>query len=136
MALELRFLDSIDDAGKAELATLYRLVGWIGPEDGDDFLRGVVSGSLLFGAAFDGKRIVGCGRVISDGVSDAYLQDIAVHPDWRRQGVGGRIVRFLTDELRRRGIDWIGLVGVPGTERFYPELGFEAVPGYTFYRLK
>lgn len=74
--------------------------------------------------------------MISDGVSDAYLQDIAVHPDWRRQGVGGRIVRFLTDELRRRGIDWIGLVGVPGTERFYPEQGFEAVPGYTFYRLK
>lgn len=44
MALELRFLDSIDDAGKAELATLYRLVGWIGPEDGDDFLRGVSPG--------------------------------------------------------------------------------------------
>ncbi len=135
MTAELRLLGSVDGAGQEDLAELYRLAGWIGREEDGGFLRKAVAGSTLFCAAFDGGRIVGCGRAISDGVSDAYLQDIVVHPDWRKQGLGGKIVRFLIGRLRERGVDWIGLVGEPGTEKFYRELGFEAVPDFTFYKL-
>ena len=75
------------------------------------------------------------GRALSDNVSDAYIQDIAVSPAFRKHGIGGEIVRTIIAELRRRGVDWIALVGEPGTERFYRELGFEAKPDHTFWKL-
>ena len=48
---------------------------------------------------------------------------------------GGGIVRTLAAELRRQGVDWIGLVGAPGTEKFYRDLGLTAPAGYTFYQI-
>jgi aminoglycoside 3-N-acetyltransferase I len=32
-----------------------------------------------------------------------YLYDIAVHPDWQRQGLGGQLVAALHSEARRIG---------------------------------
>ena len=75
-------------------------------------------------AAFDGGRLIGMGRALSDGAGDAYIQDIVVDPDYRKQGIGGAIVKMLVAELRDAGVSWIGLVGAPGTEKFYRELGF------------
>ncbi|MBP5531811.1 MAG: GNAT family N-acetyltransferase [Lentisphaeria bacterium] len=57
-----------------------------------------------------------------------------VAPEHRRRGVGGAIVRALVAELRKRGVDWIGLVGEPGTEEFYRSLGFRAPENFTFWR--
>ena len=74
------------------------------------------------------------GRVLSDGVSDAYIQDVVVHPDFRGQGIGGEIVRFLVRELEKNGIDWIALVGEPGTEKFYARLGFEEKKGFLLWK--
>jgi len=46
------------------------------------------SGSFLFALAIDIStgRAVGMGRVISDGVSDAYIQDLVF---WKIGGTGG-----------------------------------------------
>ena len=80
----------------------------------------------------DGK-LIGIARALSDGVSDAYIQDVTVSEDFRGRGIGGRLVTVLSEELSSRGIDWIGLVGVPGTEHFYSSLGFEAQGGHTLW---
>ena len=51
------------------------------------------------------------------------------------RGIGGEIVRHIVAALRALGIDWIGLVGEPGSEHFYEELGFTRKPGYTLWKL-
>ena len=80
--------------------------------------------------------MVGFARALSDGCSDAYIQDVVVSPEFRRQGIGGKLIRFLEAELRRRGVDWIALVGEPGTENFYSRLGLKEQPGYTLWKLE
>jgi ribosomal protein S18 acetylase RimI-like enzyme len=78
----------------------------------------------------DEGRIVGMARVISDGVSDAYIQDVVVLKEYRRLGIGRELIRRLTEFCLMHQIEWIGLVSEPGTRKFYEDLGFRELEGY------
>ena len=69
------------------------------------------------------------GRVVSDGVSDAYIQDVVVLDDWRGKGIGKAIVKKLLDFCLEHKLLWIGLVAEPGTKGLYTPLGFKTLPG-------
>ena len=129
-----RFLHHAAEEELRDILALYREAEWVTPEECGAFIPGVLSGSFLFLAAFDDGRMIGMARAISDGVSDAYIQDVVVHPEFRGQGIGGKIVAFLVSELEKRGVDWIALVGEPGTEKFYSRLGFEEKKGFTLWK--
>lgn len=133
--IEYRELSVISPEVAEEMTELYRQAGWLAPEESGAFIPRAMAGSAVVLGAFDGSRLIGMGRAISDGVSDAYIQDIAVSPDYRRRGIGGEIVRRIVAALQAHGIDWIGLVGEPGTEHFYEELGFVRKPGHTLWKL-
>lgn len=114
-----------------DLLRLYREAGWwkpsVPPPPG--YLDALVKGSVCFVGAFCGGRLVGMGRALSDGVSDAYIQDVMVLHGFRKRGVGRRILAELLRCLRRLGVDWIGLVAEPGSLAFYRGLGFRAMRG-------
>jgi|GEM_PF-469544 len=110
---------------------LYRMQSWWGPscERDPETAAAIIRGSHCFAVAEAGGRVVGMGRAISDGVSDAYIQDVVVDPAFRGKGVGGRIVADLVHRLRHDGIDWIGLGAESGTHDFYRRAGFVELPG-------
>lgn len=89
-------------------------------------------GSFAFVLAIDADtgEAVGMGRAISDGASDAYIQDVVVLPEFRGQGIGCRIVELLIGHLERAGIGWIAAVSTPNTEGFYESLGFRRMSGF------
>lgn len=133
--IEYRILKEVSPEDQAAMALLYRENGWIGPEDSAGFIvAGMLNAAVAVAAYADGK-LIGMGRALSDNVSDAYIQDVAVSAAFRGRGIGGGIVKALIAELRRRGVDWIALVGAPGTEHFYQNLGFRTEPGHTFWKL-
>jgi spermidine synthase len=70
------------------------------------------------------------GRAISDGVSDAYIQDLTVLADQRNQGIGGMILRALVARLHADGLFWIGLIAEPGSASFYLREGFRERVGW------
>jgi len=135
MTVEYRILKEISPEDRAAMERLYRESGWIGPEDSAEFIAAGMANSAVAVAAYADGALVGMGRALSDNVSDAYIQDVAVSAAFRHRGIGGGIVRKLVEELRLRGVDWIALVGAPGTEQFYRELGFLDEPGHTFWKL-
>lgn len=113
---------------------LYLENRWIDENTDPAFPGNAFANSFIVAGAFTSQgEVAGVGRAISDGVSDAYIQDIMVKSSFRRQGVGRMIVCALRDELKKRRIEWIGLVGVPGTEKFYAECGFKCAPGHTLW---
>ena len=116
-----------------QIKQLYLSNGWIDAADGsaEDLILKIVSHTFCFAVARDGTRIIGMGRSLSDGVSDAYIQDVTVSIDYRKQGIGGRIISFLVENLHAQGIGWIGLISEPGYENFYTEQGFGFMSGYT-----
>jgi aralkylamine N-acetyltransferase len=115
-----------------EIVELYRAGDWWqeGP-DARNAIPSMIKGSFCFivARALDGK-IIGMARVISDGCSDAYIQDVVVYKSYRGQGIGKELVRRLTQYCVDRKIGWIGLVAEPGTQAFYEELGYGPLVGY------
>ncbi len=113
------------------LERIYRSVGWYDESFSPGALEKICSNSTLFAAAFVNEEIVGIGRLISDGVSDGCIQDVAVIPDFQGHGIGRAIVKLLVDEALKLGIDWIQLIATPGNEKFYESLGFKTMPAHT-----
>ena len=65
-----------------EIIALYRAGGWWKDEYDPAEIPRLISGSFAFVVAAEKRsgRAVGMGRVLSDGVSDAYIQDLVVLP--------------------------------------------------------
>jgi GNAT superfamily N-acetyltransferase len=115
-----------------QIVELYRSEGWWKDFMDKSRIPDLIRGSYLFALAIDvstGKPI-GMGRVISDGIADAYIQDLVVLPAWRKKNAGGMIVSALIEQCVSSGISWIGLIAQPGTDAFYRSLGFEPMSGH------
>jgi aralkylamine N-acetyltransferase len=121
----------VDAWNEKEIMHLYRAGGWWRDEYDPNTLPALIRGSFAFAVAIDRKtgHAIGMGRVLSDGVSDAYIQDLVVLQEFRKQGLGKEIALALVRECTRAGISWIGLIAEPGTERFYLPLGFQPMQG-------
>lgn len=91
-------------------------------------LHQAISCSWYLVAAYDGERLVGCGRAIGDGVLHAVIVDMMVLPEYQRLGVGSHIVRELVRECRARGILSVQLFCGRGKAAFYELNGFVARP--------
>jgi GNAT superfamily N-acetyltransferase len=115
-----------------EIAALYKAGGWWKEEYKTEDLRHIIRGSFAFAVAADTKtgRAVGMGRVIADGFSDGYIQDLVVLPQFRKSGIGTKIVAALVTRCLQAGITWIGLIAEPDTEKFYQPLGFHPMEGH------
>ena len=120
----------VRDLDPAAVIRLYSQADWWAPGDVAEAVTPLLHGSFRVAAAFDGERLVGMARALSDGASDAYIQDVVVDPAYRKQGIGGALVRILLEELKKCGVSWIGLIGAPGPEHFYRELGFSPMEGF------
>lgn len=91
----------------------------------------MIKGSFAFVIAQDLQgQIVGMGRAISDGCSDAYIQDVVVLQSYRKQGIGAKIIHELVKYCQMQGLFWIGLIAEPGTHHFYESLGFKTLKNY------
>lgn len=71
--------------------------------------------------AFDEDKLIGFGRAISDGTSQAALYDIAVLPEYQGKKVGATIVNSIIDRIPH--CNFI-LYAAPGKEGFYEKLNF------------
>lgn len=124
----IRQLTSPDDKALRQITGLYRAAGWWW-EEGEhlEFAARLIKGSFCFYVAEANRHIIGIGRAISDGVSDAYIQDVTVEQNMRGKGIGTELIRSIVADLRRHGIDWIGLIAERGSHRFYEKLGLTAM---------
>ncbi len=114
------------------LAELFLQADFMAESDGSEWLVKAVENSLLAVGAFDESgALVGFARVLGDGVSDCYIQDVTVSTRCRHQGIGRQLMQFVLDELKSRNIDWVGLIATPGKEAFYRQLGFEVMSDHT-----
>ena len=124
--------EAVTSAPIKEIVELYKSADWWqeSPE-ARAVIPAMIRGSLCFMVArsLNGK-IVGMGRVISDGHSDAYIQDVVVLKSYRGRGIGRELIRTLTQFCVARKIAWIGLIAEPGTQDMYEKLGFGPLAGY------
>ena len=84
-------LHANDVPGRDEVLRLYDAVGWSAyTNDPEKLMRGLHHSLRVVTARADG-RLVGLARVVGDGETIVYLQDILVLPKLQRTGIGRRL---------------------------------------------
>jgi len=112
-----------------EYFRLFESTGWNERYQFDaERLYGAVGKSWYLVSAYDGDRLVGFGRVISDGVLHALIVDLIVLPSYQGSGIGSHILDELTNKCRSQGIPDIQLFCARGKAGFYEKRGFVRRP--------
>lgn len=95
-----------------------------------DFMP-VLERSLVYVCAYDrahGERLIGFVYAAWDGGGHAFLLEPTVHPDYRRRGIGRRLVHHVRDYCRERGLEWLHVDYDEALEPFYASCGFRPTP--------
>jgi len=88
--------------------------------------RAMLANANLTISAWDGEKLVGISRSLTDFAYVAYLADLAVDEQYQRQGIGKRLIE---ETKKRLGPDcMIVLIAAPKANSYYEHLGLEHNP--------
>jgi ribosomal protein S18 acetylase RimI-like enzyme len=97
------------------------------PVDDRDRMRQMLAHANLVVSAWDGSRLVGIARSLSDFCYCTYLSDLAVDADYQRRGIGRELVRRTRVEGGRATVV---LFAAPKAVDYYPRIGFSPGSGW------
>jgi len=95
------------------------------PVDDRDRMAAMLRHANLVVTAWDGNRLVGIARSLSDFAFCTYLSDLAVRTSHQRRGIGRELMRRTQ---RAGGRAQIILLAAPQAVDYYPRVGFQHHP--------
>ena len=107
-----------------EILSLYESVGWTNYTQNPRMLESAYHNSLKIYAAYADKALAGIIRLVGDGFSVVFVQDLLVRPEYQRQGIG---TALLKQALQAYGGVYQFHLLTDNTEKtvsFYKSLGF------------
>jgi len=124
------------------LLALYTAVGWSAYTNDPNQLAAAIDSSDFVVTAVEEGSLIGLTRCVSDNVSIAYIQDILVHPDHQRKGIGKALVEAILHRYAHVRQKVLLTDDRPEQLRFYETLGFrntrelEKTPLNAFVRIE
>lgn len=119
-------LEIDDDRDRVDVDMVHRFLTeeayWVRGRSRETIER-LVRESARVVAAYDGDQLVGFCRVVSDGVSVAWLGDVFVLPSHRERGIGVELVREAVEYPEQRDIAWY--LGTRDAQELYRKFGFK-----------
>ena len=73
-------------------------------------------------------RLVGFARCTGDGIVEATVWDVAVHPLYQGVGLGKGLMLYTLDQLREMRVERVTLYADPDVVEFYRAQGWELEP--------
>ena len=73
-------------------------------------------------------RLIGFARCTGDGVLNATVWDVAIHPVYQGSGLGKQLMLYILQSLREIGIKRVTLFADPGVVSFYKSQGWTLEP--------
>ena len=116
---------SIDD-----VLHLYQAVGWTNYTNQPQMFEQALSHSLTTYLARDGEEIVGLMRLVGDGFSSVFVQDLIVLPSYQRQGIGSNLMKEALADYKDAYQIQLTTEQTEKTLGFYRSLGFETLSTY------
>ena len=116
---------SIDD-----VLHLYQAVGWTNYTHQPQMLEKALSHSLAIYLALDGDAVVGLVRLVGDGFSSIFVQDLLVLPSYQRQGIGSNLMKEALGDFKDAYQVQLVTEQTEKTLGFYRSLGFEILSTY------
>ncbi len=94
--------------------------------------------------AMDGEKVIGCASMVyvifmptfsHPTGKRAHLMNVYTNQNYRRQGIGVKMVQSLIDEAKSRGCTEIGLDATQAGKPLYEKLGFIGSDSYMFMNI-
>ena len=96
------------------------------PINNVETFRAMLAHANLTISAWDGEKLVGISRSLTDFAYVTYLADLAVDEQYQRQGIGKQLIE---ETKKRLGSScMIVLLAAPKANAYYEHLGFEHNP--------
>ena len=96
------------------------------PVQRPDIFAGMLKNANLTVTAWDGARLVGIARTLTDFTYCAYLADLAVDLAYQKSGIGRALIAETRARLQPECM--IVLLAAPQANDYYPRVGFEHNP--------
>ena len=120
----IQIKENINDV--TEFNLLYDSVGW-GAYD-KKITQKAMRNTYYSVSIYDDKKIIGYGRLISDGICFMYIQDVMVIPEYQNRKIGTLIMEKLISkikEIEKCNPDMRTYLGASkGKEKIYERFGF------------
>ena len=117
---EMKYIINKSVSAKS-IADLRQSVGWNRMESA---YNNPLMTSYLHISVYDKDKLIGYIESVSNGITDAYIQDLMVHPDYQGQGIGTELMNKMIALLKERGIFMISVIYEESLKPFYEKFGF------------
>ena len=107
-----------------ELVKIYKELGWNSLQLTVTDLEKMCKQSWYAAYAYDNQKLVGMGRVISDGVITAIICGLCVLPCFQSRGIGKELMSQIINYCEEQRVI-PQLMCVENLESYYEEFGFE-----------
>ena len=88
----------INNFNEIDIKKLYENAGWTNYTNDLPKLINAIKASLTVISAWDNEKLIGLIRVIGDGITIIYIQDILVLDSYKRKGIGSRLLKCILEE--------------------------------------
>lgn len=112
------------DYNEREILPLYESVGWQNYTQRPQMLKEAYAHSLKIYAAYVNNKLAGIIRVVGDGASVVFVQDLLVYPECQRQGIGTALLKMIMEEYQNVYQMHLMTDNTEKTIAFYQSLGF------------
>ena len=109
---------------------LYQAVGWTNYTHQPQMLEQALSHSSAIYLALDGDAVVGLVRLVGDGFSSIFVQDLIVLPSYQRQGIGRDLMKESLEDFKDAYQVQLVTEQTEKNLEFYCSLGFETLSTY------
>ncbi|QDD64950.1 GNAT family N-acetyltransferase [Herbaspirillum seropedicae] len=96
------------------------------PLDDRACTQAMVEHGNLIATAWDGERLIGVARCVTDFVYACYMSELAVDTGYQRQGIGKELIRHARSRLGPRCR--LRLLAAPEATDYYAHIGFAHSP--------
>jgi GNAT superfamily N-acetyltransferase len=110
-----------------QLAQVFRESGIARPVDDLPRLAAMLEHANLLVTAWDGKRLIGVARALTDFSFCCYLSDLAVARDYQKRGIGKQLIERVRERVPVGEQSMLLLLSAPDAMGYYPKVGFDKV---------
>ena len=116
-----------------QLAEVFRASGIRRPVEDKTRLEKMLKHADILVTAWDGERLVGVARALTDYSYCCYLSDLAVDEGYQHRGIGKQLVNEVEREIGEEAA--LILLASPIAMDYYPKIGFNRIEnGYIIPR--
>lgn len=111
---------------RSQLLDLYNDAGWSSYTNDPDNLENAIMASLYVLIAMKDGKLIGLIRVVGDGLTIIYIQDILVLNKYRRMSIGTSLMKRTLKEFKKIRQKVLLTDEKNETRLFYESLGFDS----------